>query len=117
MLQRSCSSHYHVECVTCCHVKHQRNFTYQISYEVETQNGGLLRRNRRHIQHTADPTRRRISSQEMEPQWKPAETIGCQTDKQIEQTIRPSSNETPQITNQDEIYRTWSGRVIRTPDR
>ena len=53
----------------------------------------------------------------MEQQWKPAETVGCQTDKQIEQTIRPSSNETPQITNQDEIYRTWSGRVIRTPDR
>ena len=87
------------------------------SYEVETQNGGLLRRNRRHIQHTAEPPRRGITSQDMEPQWKPAETVGCQTDKQIEQTIRPSSNETPQITNQEEIYRTWSGRIIRKPNR
>ena len=66
------------------------------SYEVETLNGGLLRRNRRHFQHTAKPTRRWITSQDVEPQWKPAETVGCQTDKQIEQTIRPSSNETPQ---------------------
>ena len=87
------------------------------SYYVETQNGALLRRNRRHIQHTAEPTRTGITSQDMEPQWKPAETVGCQTDKQIEQTIRPSSNETPQITNQEEIYRTWSGRIIRKPNR
>ena len=45
----------------------QRECLEPRSYEVETQNGGLLRRNRRHIQHTAEPTRTGITSQDMEP--------------------------------------------------
>lgn len=91
------------------------------SYEVRTENGNILRRNRRHIKETEErhEERQYQESHEQTTQHRMHEQSQQTTPKQNTHTVQTDNKQTPTKTkqNDEQIYHTRSGRAIVKPEK